>query len=287
MIDATYILEGNGPTALVTYDIIVDLFNHLKLYSQFEDYENAPRQLHNAIKSCRKSIRSEIPTDDKAKFPKKEIQDSLVARAKVMLQKPFQYFKKTIYDGDEVLKSKLANDMRLYRICRYFDPISFRGLMNETNYQEFEQLFEEIWHMRDEASNIKKSSIFTKEEMSQVKDEWSKYRFAVRTINATDNDYNSKYRMSVAMQFWRNSTSHNIPTIAKFARYCFCIVASSAAAERVFSTLKNGLSLVQLNKCIEDYSEIAIMLQYNRAEACSDVTWENTPNVINVDMEDN
>ena len=80
---------------------------------------------------------------------------------------------------------------------------------------------------------------------------------------------------------------HNIPTIAKFARYCFCIVASSAAAERVFSTLKNGLSLVQLNKCIEEYSEIAIMLQYNSAEACSDVTWENTPNVINVDMEDN
>ena len=75
----------------------------------------------------------------------------------------------------------------------------------------------------------------------------------------------------------------NIPTTAKFARYCFLTVASSAAAERVLSTLKNGLSLVQLNKCIEEYSEIATMLQYSSVEVCSDVVSEKISSVTTVD----
>ena len=102
-------------------------------------------------------------------------------------------------------------------------------------------------------------------------DEWIRYKVAVLSIEPSEQDYNPKYRMDVAMQFWRNSSIHSIPVIAKFARYCFCLVASSAAAERVFSTLKNALSLVQLQKCLEEFSEISIMLQYNNSEDCIDV----------------
>ena len=78
---------------------------------------------------------------------------------------------------------------------------------------------------------------------------------------------------------WRNSTTQNIPAIAKFARYCFCLVASSAAAERVLSTLKSGLSLVQLQKCLEEFSEIATMLQYNKSGDCEDILWQKIEKV--------
>ena len=75
--------------------------------------------------------------------------------------------------------------------------------MIDTNYREFKLLFEELWNMGDEESDMKRSSIFTRDEMSLVQDEWNRYRVAVTSTSPTDNDYNPKYRMSVAMQFWR------------------------------------------------------------------------------------
>jgi len=80
--------------------------------------------------------------------------------------------------------------------------------------------------------------------------------------------------MNVAMDFWNKSTIYNIPEIAIFARYCFCIAVSSAAAERVFSVVKSSLSLVQLNKCLEEYSELMIMIQYNSRDNSTSVQWE-------------
>ena len=267
LIDATYILEGNGPTALVAYDIVANLLTHLKMHCQFDDYESMPANLKKVVKECRKALRKEIPEELRGNLTKEALHEELAARAKLMTKGALKYFRKTIYGKNE---SKLAGDMKLYRLCRYFDPISFRGIMHDNNYNSFQQLFDEIWDIRNSDGN-RRSSVFKQQDLGVINDEWIRYRVAVLSIEPSEKDYNPKYRMDVAMKFWGNSSIHNIPVIAKFARYCFCLVASSAAAERVFSTLKNALSLVQLQKCLEEFSEISIMLQYNNSEDCIDV----------------
>jgi hypothetical protein len=68
--------------------------------------------------------------------------------------------------------------------------------------------------------------------------------------------------MSRAMDFWRFQ-GYEVPSVAELARYCMTVVTSSAAAERVFSTLKHSYDLVQMHKSLEDLTETQVMVQYN------------------------
>ena len=277
LIDATYILESNGPNALVTFDIVENLLSHLKLYCEsYEDYKSMPSKLKEATKECREALRRELSDELRERLTRQELNDSLVARAKLMTKGALKYFKKTTYGKRD---SVLVSDMKLYRLCRYFDPIAFRGSMNDDNFKAFRELFDEIWDIRA-SDESRRSSVLKQVDLDGTRDQWVRYRVAVTSIDPNENDYNPKYRMHIAMLFWRNSTVHNIPATAKFARYCFCLVASSAAAERVFSTLKSGLSLVQLQKCIEELSEIAVMLQYNKSGDCEDTVWQKIEKVL-------
>ena len=218
---------------------------------------------------CRTAIQSEINTDlEDNNISEEDLKRDLVARAHEMIKKAYKYFKKTIYCPTK--ESKLATDMNLYSVCRYVDPIAFRSL-NNGSWNKFKELFNKVWNIQGENNSKKVESIFTNKDMEEMEKEWHNYQAAANMIEPNENDYNPKYRMSIAMKFWRNSSINATPNITKFARYVFLIAASSAAAERVFSTLKNSLSLVQLQNCIEEYSEISIMLQYNKLYSCDDV----------------
>ena len=277
LIDATYILEGNGPTSLVAFRVVTDCYYHLQDYKNIS-YDTVPDKLRSAIKKCRKAIKNEVPKEMRAELG--ELNKVLCARANIMISGAVTYFEHTIHDGKlQNSSSILQRDIRLFNFCKYFDPIDFRGSMNESNWNEFKDIFLSIWDINDNDGSMI-SSIFTKEELLKVREEWSRYRLQVLSININENDYNPKYRMNEAIKFWKNSTLYNIPTIAKFARYCFCIAASSGPAERVFSTLKSSLSLVQLRKCIEQYSEIAVMLQYNSIEDVKNVKWRDEEEIV-------
>jgi hypothetical protein len=53
------------------------------------------------------------------------------------------------------------------------------------------------------------------------------------------------------------------PYIAKVVRFAYTYATSSAAAERVFSVLKNSFGREQ-KEALEDYVSLSVMLQMNR-----------------------
>jgi hypothetical protein len=67
--------------------------------------------------------------------------------------------------------------------------------------------------------------------------------------------------MERCTKFW--SLYHEIlPNLANFTRYCMTMTPSSAAAERVFSMLKNSFTIGQMRQSLEDYTEGSVMMQY-------------------------
>lgn len=64
---------------------------------------------------------------------------------------------------------------------------------------------------------------------------------------------------------WWSRHKVSLPHWADAAQKVSLVQPSSAAAERVFSLLKNSFSDRQLHS-LQDYIEASLMLQYNRAE---------------------
>jgi hypothetical protein len=72
--------------------------------------------------------------------------------------------------------------------------------------------------------------------------------------------------MDRSLLFWQNQRA-SLPHQSKVAAFCFTLAPSSAAAERVFSILKQFFTLNQLQSSLqEDYTESAIMLQFNASK---------------------
>ena len=71
-------------------------------------------------------------------------------------------------------------------------------------------------------------------------------------------------QMYETCRFWK-SVYTSLPNTAKFARLCFTIVPSSAAAERVFSMLKAVFSIQQLTCSLTDYIQGSVTLRYNKS----------------------
>ena len=65
------------------------------------------------------------------------------------------------------------------------------------------------------------------------------------------------------LAWWKDQ--HHLPAWQKAATMVFCLVPSSAAAERVFSLLQAAVSDRQ-SRLIEDQIEVMLQLQYNRGQ---------------------
>ena len=89
-----------------------------------------------------------------------------------------------------------------------------------------------------------------------------RYKREVDEFQRVDNEgtYNSQMERCL---FWLESHAR-LPNLARFACFCFTLCPSSAAAERVFSFLKNSFSVGQMRRSLEEYTECSVMLQYNR-----------------------
>ena len=59
------------------------------------------------------------------------------------------------------------------------------------------------------------------------------------------------------------AVSHSLLDMLKAAKKVFLLQPSSAAAERVFSVLKNSFGEQQIHS-LQDYIESSVMLQYNK-----------------------
>jgi hypothetical protein len=67
--------------------------------------------------------------------------------------------------------------------------------------------------------------------------------------------------MDFAVQFWQKY-KHDLPSLARFARYAFTIYSSSASAERSFFVLKRCFGKQQ-KLDLEDHVSLSCMLQIN------------------------
>ena len=93
--------------------------------------------------------------------------------------------------------------------------------------------------------------------------EYSTYRARILDFSSARPDLSTHaLQLEAIMKFWR-ANYHSIPSIANLARYCMTLTPSSAAAERIFSILKQMFSLQQMGNTLEDLVEAAVMLNAN------------------------
>ena len=88
--------------------------------------------------------------------------------------------------------------------------------------------------------------------MAQLKEEYPQYAAAAEDLS-TDCEI---------VTFW-NLHANSIPIWKENAAKVLLLQPSSAAAERVFSILKNSFGDQQLS-ALEDYLEASLILQYNK-----------------------
>ena len=120
--------------------------------------------------------------------------------------------------------------------------------------------------------------LFKQDDVNRMEKDLTKYCALLRSFNKSQVEPGSlnsaEIAMSDAAAFWRASWQE-IPSLAIFARYCFTIVPSSAAAERVFSILKSFFSTQQLSSALDDYVQTSVMLRYNKCEQNGNLDVEN------------
>ena len=261
LIEGTYILEGDGPTSLVTYDVLFHCFCHLKRYAEIDldKWSEVPSDLKAIIDESVSTILGGITFTDKPS--KDELRREHMARTRVILAEAFRYFKSTIYDFDnQANASKLKDDIATYEICRLFDPIGLRAVASKPTWSDVLKLTSNIWDASVDSG--KRTPFFEHEELSAMSKEWSVYLQLVSRVQTNEEDGSPNYRMEVALDWWRNADANRLPNLCKFARYCINLVSSSGAAERVFSRLKN-YSMVQMKSSYEDVTELQVMSQFN------------------------
>ena len=98
--------------------------------------------------------------------------------------------------------------------------------------------------------------------------EYSTYRnriinFAEKSPDLSTHEHQQE---AIMKNFWRQN-HRSFPEIAQLVAryYCMTLTPSSAAAERIFSILKQMFSLNQMHSTLEDVVEASVMLRANDA----------------------
>lgn len=91
--------------------------------------------------------------------------------------------------------------------------------------------------------------------------EWPVYVSMCRMIPVDVNDTEPKRIMAIAPRFWKEARI-TLPCIAELAYIAFTLTPSSAAAERVFSLLKNMFTKQQMTSALTDYTTASVMLAH-------------------------
>ena len=238
LLAATYNLEGDDCCSLMAYDTIKDCENWLNDHFEFLTYPGLTQEMYDCVSTL---------MDENEIFNGKTAEDlyeDLRVQAKAILRGALDYFNDTII-------VKLASDIELYKTCRYANPVAVRQVIGrQDSLVQFKKAAEEL-------------QFFTSAEIDQMGGEWYVYRRLVNEFESIDNENTYDIQMERCSTFWRQYLDV-LPNMSNFARYCLTMTPSSAAAERVFSMLKNSFSIGQMRQSLEDYTEGSVMLQYNK-----------------------
>jgi len=235
LIKATYNLEGDGCNSLVTYDIIQFLKAWFDTHTEGLTFPGLQPMFDTAIDAL-------MLTTFLGRSPDRSLYvNNLRTKVYLMVQGAREYFNNTII-------GTLAAEVALYKTCKLVNPIAMQHF---ASLPEFTAAVRSLNRFNDAAINA-------------MSVEYSTYRALIITFAEEEHDLTThEDKLTAIMGFWKTKW-HDIPTIAKLARYCMTLTPSSAAAERVFSVLKQLFSLNQMKTTLQDYVETAVMMRYNK-----------------------
>ena len=238
---ATYDLEGDHCCSLVAYDTIKDCEDWLTDHYDHLTYPGLRQEMNDCVSTLLNGCETFEELTGEALF------DDLKVKAKSILKGAVDYFQRTIV-------VKLASDLELYKTCRYANPVAMRQTIGRPDtLLQFKRAAEEL-------------NFFTLSDVDKMGGEWYLYKRLVNEFEVVPSEIKFDIQMERCTKFW--SLYHEIlPNLANFTRYCMTMTPSSAAAERVFSMLKNSFTIGQMRQSLEDYSEGSVMMQYNKKNA--------------------
>jgi hAT family C-terminal dimerisation region len=226
-VEATYILEGKGPTSLIAFDLLEGIRVGYEVHIDELTFPG----LDQAIDECVENL-----DENNEEMSREWVRGKI----KGIIVPAFQYFLSRVY-------GMLAEDVEIYKCLRFANPIAVKRYRQNFDVGIFKESVKTLKH-------------FDAEELSAIISEIPQYLTLVDDI--APGAVNRNAEMDYAERFWKDN-AESLPEMAKFAQYAFTITTSSASAERSFSILKrcfgNGQRLA-----LEDYSMLSCMLQSNR-----------------------
>ena len=171
----------------------------------------------------------------------------VIDKAKKIVKGGVDYFNLTVI-------GKLADDLEVFRVCRYVNPIWIGDkFINPNLVKEFVGAVTAVSHLKR----------FSTDDIKGMAADFFQYKREVSEFVRTPDEGKYITQMERSSTFWTGVHSR-LPHLAKLARFCFSLTPSSAGAERVFSMLKNSFTINQLRSSLEDYTACSVMLQHNK-----------------------
>ena len=143
---------------------------------------------------------------------------------------------------------KMADDVELYKTCRYVNPLSVRTMVAGNAF--------DIAEFRNAVQVLRR---FPQDTIDSMITEIPNY--IVRVNGILQVNTSPPEQMEFTKRFWKLN-SDSFPFLIQFVRYVFTLTTSSAAAERAFSRLKSSFG-DQQTQALEDYVQLSCMYQYN------------------------
>jgi len=156
---------------------------------------------------------------------------------------------------------ELEKDLILLKICQYVNPIKMLGNANNDLPINFESDIRSL------------DGWFSEAQIKGMCSEWRNYMIEVKKLDRLEDDLDPTKLMARIELFWQEN-KFKFKSLATLVRFCFTLTTSSAAAERLFSVLKNAFSILQLKSALTDYTSGVIKLNYNEAFINAYPSWD-------------
>lgn len=231
LVETTYLLEGNGPLALIAYDKVMRVKKHFEIHKENATWPGVPEAITRYTVEMAQVLGDDINENEFRVTTVREV---------IGIVEPVEvYFQSRIF-------GQLGKDVDIYKALRNANPLAIRR--SPPTPAEFRIAVESLDH-------------FTPLDIMKMIEELPKY------LNLSENfapPENSVDELKSLMRFWRLHMEE-LPYVRKFVKYAYTIITSSAAAERVFSVIKRSFDTSQKG-ALEDYVFLSSMMQYNKVK---------------------
>ena len=236
LVEATYLLEGNGPLGLIAYDQVMRIKSFFELHKKEATWPGVRAALADYTTEMAAIVGDDANEND--------IHRTAVGLIQHIVAPVEEYFLSRIFDH-------LGGDVAIYKVLRNANPNAVRR--SPPTAKEFADDVESLDHFLPEDIDMMITELPQYVTMAQ--------NWAPPANNADELDS--------IVSFWRNNGSQML-ALSKFVKYAFTIITSSAAAERVFSVIKRSFDTGQKG-ALEDYVFLSTIMQYNKVKGVQDL----------------